>query len=145
MANAIKKRRFIATKPIEIDFPNGAKPHDPVFTGSDNVHKRGHIWLKDYDDGDLRIAFKLTKQGYRFVSNVAGDGTDALYISTDPTDVTFFNPNGNALLAPSLSDADTYLEFFVHKSDSNKYFYILNLIDSREHKFSLKDPIIVNR
>jgi hypothetical protein len=141
----VTRKRFIATKTISIDFPIGAKPHDPLFKGSNNVHKCGHIWLKDYDDGDLQISFQLIKRGYRFVPNVTGDGTAALFISTDPTDITSFDPNNNALQAPTLTSDDTLLQFVVQKSDSNKYFYILNIIDSAGRQFALKDPIIVNR
>jgi hypothetical protein len=144
MAKATRKR-FIATKTIDIDFPNGAKPHDPIFSGSDNVHKRGHIWLTGYDDGDLQISFRLVKARYRFAANVAGDGASALFISPDPTKITQFDPSNGVFEPPTLSSDDTLLEFIVHKSDANKYFYILNIIDSTAHTFSLKDPIIVNR
>jgi hypothetical protein len=144
MAKATRKR-FIATKPINIDFPNGAKPHDPFFVGSGNVHKRGHIWLTGYADGDLQISFQLIKPRYRFVPNIAGDGEAALFISTDPTGIAYFDPNNGALESPTLSSDDTFLEFIVHKSDANKYFYILNIIDAAGQPFALKDPIIVNR
>jgi hypothetical protein len=130
---------------IAVTFPNSNKPHDAAFSGSKNVHKRGHIWLTNYTTGHLQLSFKLATPGYTFVSDPAGDGAAALYLSADPTKVTRFAPPPGAFSTPSLSADNLLLQVIVNSIDAMKYFYILNIQYRGGRPFSISDPIIVNR
>jgi hypothetical protein len=144
MAKSTSKVR--ATETITISFPDQADPHAAVFSGPKRVHVHGHIWLKPEPDGALELPFKLDPQcpGYSFVSRVAGDGSHAIFISNKASSIRSFR-SFDVFSKPTLTENDTLLKIVVQKFDSNKYFYILNIVDPGGTTFSLNDPIIVNR
>jgi hypothetical protein len=144
MANTTSKVR--RTENIVISFPDPADPHAAVFSGPPRVHVHGHIWLKPEPDGALELPFKLDPDypGYNFVSRVAGDGSHAIFISNKQSSVRSFK-SFDVFSKPTLTENATLLKIIVQRFDSNKYFYILNIVGPDGAAFSLNDPIIVNR
>ena len=133
------------TNTTTISFPDPTHPHDAVFSGPQRIHKHGHIWLKQ-ETSPLAIPFQIdgNNMNYTFACNTPGDGRAALFIGNSQTSVTGFNGFGGVFEAPTLSPDNRTLTFKVLAFDSNKYFYILNLVGPGG-AFPLNDPIIVNK